>query len=666
MVAMTTHFQSSHPTSDAPARARLSALWTRFPLDRTVPRTAAIFALTLAASGCGVVERMDATPTPGPSPTPTIIPTPTPIPPPLAVADDLLAARESAPVPQPGAPCGIVDTFDTPLAPPIGEGHGVRWPYGRSSRRYGGLFHAGEDWGSQSWRNNLGLPVYSIGHGEVILAQPLGWGRDQGVFIVRHTFEDGSRILSFYGHLDPPSITLRTGVCVARGDHVGNIGNPRSSPHLHFEIRDHMPGEPGPGYWATDPSRAGWYAPTELIRTVRIDTSPGVVWTQSITSPLAIAPGFTADGTFVSVEVGPAIVGRAAADGAIAWRSKLPLPAYDAVLDVDDRTLYVADRLGVVTAYALPVAVAGEGDGEGDGVAAIAAGQPAVAWTQDIGRGRAAMLAPAPAGGVVVHGGDRLVGLDRAGGESWARERVGPPAGWALDGARLVLAGAEIGSAVGPEVGLAGAPGPAIALDLASSVRAVPIDGRPAIVGDAVLIYRPDGVWRIPLGEALTGGGLPSEAASSVGNTDAGAAAASGLRLMELDPGTFDAGQIVARGASAIIAHRGRSALRLFSLDGDGRLLWDTEISALGRRLPLLLPTESRLLAATSDGDLLELDPNLGTARRLFDGILGDDAGIQPMAAARADGSLAVIQVGDLLVAVDPMAAAEWRTLASE
>ena len=455
-----------------------------FGRPSALARATALTLIATALGGCGVAERMLATPTPGPSPTPTITPTPTPIPPPLAVLDDLQAARAAAPVAQAGAPCGVVDTFDTPLSPPDGAGHGVRWPYGRSSRRYGGKFHAGEDWGSRNWRGNLGLPVYSIGHGEVILAQPLGWGRDQGVFIVRHTYDDGSRVLSFYGHLEPDSIVLRPGACVARGDQVGNIGNPRTSPHLHFEIRDHMAGEPGPGYWASDPSNAGWYPPTELIREVRVETSPGVVWTQDITAPLALAAGFAADGTFVSVEAGPSIVGRSAADGAVAWRSTLRLPAHDAVLDADGQTLYVSDRSGSVTAYSLP-----NPDVPSDG-------EPFQTWTKNLGRGTVATLAPlpAPGGGVVVHGANRLVGLERDGTELWAHEQVGAPFGWSLDGAQLVLTGSTLVSPAANSLS------PAFALDPAASVRAVALDGRPAIVGDSVLVYRPDGVWRVPLG----------------------------------------------------------------------------------------------------------------------------------------------------------------------
>ena len=37
--------------------------------------------------------------------------------------------------------------------------------------------------------------------------------------------------------------------------------------HEHFEIRTHMPEEPGPGYWPTDPTEAGWLPPSS----VRID-----------------------------------------------------------------------------------------------------------------------------------------------------------------------------------------------------------------------------------------------------------------------------------------------------------------------------------------------------------------------------------------------------------
>ncbi|HZY45078.1 MAG TPA: M23 family metallopeptidase, partial [Anaerolineae bacterium] len=66
------------------------------------------------------------------------------------------------------------------------------------------------------------------------------------VVIVRHVFNDGRTILSFYGHLDPPSVVLNVGDCVERGQQVGEIGKPRGRPHLHFEIRHHLPARPVP------------------------------------------------------------------------------------------------------------------------------------------------------------------------------------------------------------------------------------------------------------------------------------------------------------------------------------------------------------------------------------------------------------------------------------
>ena len=71
---------------------------------------------------------------------------------------------------------------------------------------------------------------YAIGHGRVVWAHPNGWGTDKGVIIIRHTFADGSAVLSFYGHMDPESVTLRAGECVVRGQHIANIGQPRTPP----------------------------------------------------------------------------------------------------------------------------------------------------------------------------------------------------------------------------------------------------------------------------------------------------------------------------------------------------------------------------------------------------------------------------------------------------
>ena len=149
-----------------------------------------------------------ATITPRPTMTPLPTATPTPTAQPLYLFDGLRTQRSLAPVAQRGAPCGVVDFFDFPLDAPDGADARAPWPVGIHIGGYSGL-HAGEDWIYNG--GSLGKPVYSIGHGLVLYAQPYGWGGDLGTIIVRHTFPDGKSILSFYGHLEPDSVTLPAG-----------------------------------------------------------------------------------------------------------------------------------------------------------------------------------------------------------------------------------------------------------------------------------------------------------------------------------------------------------------------------------------------------------------------------------------------------------------------
>ncbi|MCA9920834.1 MAG: M23 family metallopeptidase, partial [Anaerolineales bacterium] len=221
------------------------------------------------------------TPTPTASPTPTFTPTATAVP--IIISGNPRAAQLKAPEPDGRFPCGVVDTFDFPIDPP--DAAGVRRggvDFGVYRNRYA-KYHAGEDWGGPAGSRNLGTPVYSIGHGLVTYAEPVGWGRDQGVVIVQHTLTDGRRLLSFYGHLDPDSVVLNAGECVVRGDQVGNIGQPRTTPHLHFEIRTQAPYETLTGYWPVDPTLAGWLPPSQTIWQQRIAASPGVEWIRPFT-----------------------------------------------------------------------------------------------------------------------------------------------------------------------------------------------------------------------------------------------------------------------------------------------------------------------------------------------------------------------------------------------
>lgn len=222
------------------------------------------------------------------TPTPTLTPSPTPTPTATAVSIQIqselpdLDTNEAEPVV--GAPCGLVDTLDFPIEPPLalnvsrgGQDFGV------FRNRYS-KYHAGEDWGAPSGRRNLGEPVYGIGNGRVMYAAPNGWGRDKGVVIIEHSLLDGDHVLSFYGHLDPPSVILRAGDCIKRGDQVGNIGDPRTSPHLHFEMRTHMPYQPGPGYWEEDPTTVGWIPPSQTIWQQRMLAQPNVDWIRPYTN----------------------------------------------------------------------------------------------------------------------------------------------------------------------------------------------------------------------------------------------------------------------------------------------------------------------------------------------------------------------------------------------
>lgn len=550
-------------------------------------------------------------PTPGPPPTPSPAPTPTATAEPLAIADDLRARVEAAPVPADGAPCGLVDVLDAPMGPPDGEGFGVRWPYGRVSRRYQGKLHAGEDWLIRRGQS-LGQPVQAIGHGQVTYAQPLGWGADQGVVIVRHVVAGGDTFLSFYGHMAPTSITLTAGQCVVRGDQVGAIGRPRSTPHLHFEIRTHLPTTPGPGYWPSDPASQGWRPPSAFIVGERLRTAPGVLWTRAFTETRAVAAGLIPDGTLAMLQRERLLVGLGLDDGDERWQRELEAPARAAVLDVGGAIVYLALRGGGIQALAVPPV-------------------DAPLWTVEpaAGRGASPLLIPLPDGGVAVHDGARLIGLDRQGGRAWAADDVPAVAGWALDGRRLVLAPAveaARGGGVAPEVGQAAAMTRAIG---GLALEVVPVAGRPLASAGNLLVYGPGGVWR-----ALADG------------------ARAELRYA-LDAGLIDDGSIVAApDGGAIVAHRDPRSMRLIALDADGGHRWDRSITDMGRRMPLLLGAGGRVLVVGAGGELLAIDPATGAARRLL--AVGTPAVTDtPWAFAAPDGRV-VVRVGDRLVGFDP------------
>ena len=370
------------------------------------------FAPTDTASPTPTTTR---TPTASTTPTPTLTPTPTA--PEIVASGNPRAYTLFDPLPQSGAPCGWADTLDFPLDPPNGVGARGGSDFGTYRNRYE-KFHAGEDWGLSN-RNNFGQPVYSIGHGQVTYAQPLGWGADKGVVIVRHTFPDGSSFLSFYGHLDPPSVTLIEGTCVARGDVVGEIGRPRTSPHLHFEIRVHLPYATGGGYWPGDPTGAGWLHPSNTISKVRFQVAPGVSWVRenSATMPL----GSLDNTTFMLIQQ-DRFIGIDLFTGDELWSYELTENIKDALLDPVEERFYISDVLAGLQSYPIPSI---DSDGSLPDVL-----EPL--WEQKLPISGRMDLMPLPNGGVLVSHKDTLSAFSPNGDLRWEEENRSYLAAWTL------------------------------------------------------------------------------------------------------------------------------------------------------------------------------------------------------------------------------------------
>jgi murein DD-endopeptidase MepM/ murein hydrolase activator NlpD len=331
-------------------------------------RDAVVLGILFIISACSIIDptpivevvTVEITATPSPTPTATSTPTPTPTPTPTAfpitITGDHRATRISTPLPQFGAQCGIVDILDFPLKPPDAIGTRGGSDFGVFRSRYNG-YHTGEDWGI-SGGSNFGESVFSIGHGLVTHAHPDGWGEDKGTVIIKHTFSDGSIIYSFYGHLDPPSVTMNAGQCVTRGEKIGEIGRPRTPPHLHFEIRAVFPDQPARGYLPYDPSIAGWKPPSNYILEQRITTSPGVVWMRQSSDVVVEEVGFVDESIFL-VKEDDQLVAIDLTDGNTLWSQPLARSFVDGSIDRDRSILYTVNRTGDLKAFSLEDAANG-------------------------------------------------------------------------------------------------------------------------------------------------------------------------------------------------------------------------------------------------------------------------------------------------------------------
>ena len=441
----------------------------------------------------------------------------------------------SDPVPQDNVYCGIVDTLDFPLDPPDalivsygGQG------FGRFRSRYD-QYHAGEDWQLVRGRSNLGKPVYAIGHGRVTYANPNGWGRDKGVIIIRHTFADGSTVLSFYGHMDPPSVTLRVGDCVVRGQKIAEIGEPRTPPHLHFEVRTHMPEEPGPGYWPTDPTEVGWLPPSQFVWEKRMVAMPGVAWARPFTAEgtqnIAVLDGET----LIALEASQ-LIGLDVADGGLRWQQAFTQTVANAIMDANQSLLYTADGQGQIMAFPLL---------EAENGTTSLADEPL--WRVDLEMFTAPALLPLPGGGVVISVWQDMAAISAQGDLLWEAEVGKRPLDWLVANDQLIMT-------------TMGSQGPIYSLTT-SGPQAWPVDmnGRLVTVGEQIWLYSHDGIYRLDP-EAMT-----SEL------------------LYQLPQSFLGLGSIIVLpDGGAMIAHREREDSRLIAFNPDGTVQWQRSYAQLG------------------------------------------------------------------------------------
>jgi outer membrane protein assembly factor BamB len=239
------------------------------------------------------------------------------------------------------------------------------------------------------------------------------------VVIVRHTFPAGGSLLSFYGHLDPPSVTLREGTCVRRGDIVGQIGRPRTPPHLHFETRLHMPYATGGGYWPSDPTGAGWLPPSQTISRYRLQVAPGALWTSQAAASIPLG---SLDETIFLMVREYRLVGIDLLTGDEAWSYELTARIRDALLDSARGVLYISDFGAGLLAYPLPT-VAGDGS---------LPEELGPLWEYKLPASSRMDLMPLPAGGVLVSYRDTLSAFSPRGDLLWEEDTDAYLNAWAL------------------------------------------------------------------------------------------------------------------------------------------------------------------------------------------------------------------------------------------
>ena len=414
---------------------------------------------------------------------------------------------------------------------------------------------------------------------------PRGWGTDGGTVVVEHVLSDGSTILSFYGHLEPSSVVLRSGDCVARGELIGRIGRPTSPPHLHFEIRRHMPNDPGPGYWPSDPSLAGWEQPSQVIWDQRIASSPGVLWTR----PSADWRGTTVlamldDDTVVVSEDGR-LLGISLSDGSLRWSEASSVRATRGIIDADRSMLYTANHYtGRVEAFHLQ---GRQRSGEPTGSVS-----PLVpAWESRLDASGSVTLVPLPNGGVVASFREKIFGISSSGRLLWTLDAPGRVLDWVRLGERLIVSttGEDASAWEVDETGV--------------RMAAMPIGGQMIIRDDRLVVYSEDGLYW------------------------AGSDASVADLLYPLPKQRLEQGDLVALADGGfLLKHADFFDTRLIALNGDGTLRWQRSVARTlrGNEHHLLMVDGYPLLAShrrsasPSELYIFGIDFDRGRLVRLF------------------------------------------------
>jgi len=236
----------------------------------------------------------------------------------LCVSTLLLVLMIGAPALAQTAPCGVVDAIDYPID--ISETLDQRYDdFALFRNRFGGS-HVGIDIAFNRW----GETVFAAARGEVTYADPEGWDTEKGVVIVRHTLPDNSIIYTLYGHMEQTD-TLKfppVGACVGFGEAVGAVGWPsRGLPHLHYEIRDFMPDNGGPGYVTENPLTLGWKHPLDYTLLWQMRLAGGYLGSIGFLTVPSLPP--------VLLDTGEVIIAsedaiEAYSGGALIWRITLP------------------------------------------------------------------------------------------------------------------------------------------------------------------------------------------------------------------------------------------------------------------------------------------------------------------------------------------------------